>query len=186
VLCGISWGGKLAVAVARRHPQLVGTLGLICPGLYSPFEPGLVKRLVLRVPIIERLQRCRIKIPLRDPALFTGTRQWQDFIAADERTLRKITFRFAREDRRLTSYAREAAPSLQMPLLLMLVGRDRIIDNARVRGFYDQLPSVRKTLMEYPDATHTLEFEPDPQPYFKDLAKWISGQSERSDAQRRI
>ena len=48
VLCGISWGGKLATAVARRNPGLVHALGLICPGLYSPHEPGVLKRTALR------------------------------------------------------------------------------------------------------------------------------------------
>ena len=48
VLCGISWGGKLAAAVARRHPGLIQGLGLICPGLYSPHEPGMLKRTALR------------------------------------------------------------------------------------------------------------------------------------------
>ena len=33
VLCGISWGGKLAPAVARRHAALVDAVALICPGL---------------------------------------------------------------------------------------------------------------------------------------------------------
>jgi len=173
VLCGISWGGKLAAAVARSHPELIGALGLICPGLYSPFEPGIVKRLVLRAPVMRRLQRRRIAIPLRDPALFTDNPPWQAFIANDPRTLRHITWRFAREDRVLSRYARHAAPHLSMPLLLMLAGRDRIIDNRRVRDFYDRASSANKTLVEYPEAGHTLEFEPDPQAYFNDLANWI-------------
>ena len=60
-----------------------------------------------------------------------------------------------------------------MPLLLMLAGRDRIIDNRRVLDFYERVPSADKTLIEYPDAAHTLKFEPDPQPYFADLAEWL-------------
>jgi alpha-beta hydrolase superfamily lysophospholipase len=181
-LCGISWGGKLAVAVARRHPELVGRLGLICPGLYSPFEPGLVTRLALRIPVPRSMQRRRFAIPLRDPALFTETPAWQTFIADDALTLREITWRFAREDRTLTRYARGAAPFLDMPLLVMLAGRDRIIDNSRVRDFYEQTSAANKTLIEYPSAAHTLEFEPDPQSYFADLAGWLCETSSRFGA----
>jgi alpha-beta hydrolase superfamily lysophospholipase len=159
--------------VARRHPELVGGLGLICPGLYSPFEPGLVRRLALLTPVPRPVQRQRFAIPLRDPALFTNTPAGQRFIADDPLTLREITWRFARADRALTRYARGAAPCLKMPVLLMLAGRDRIIDNRRVRGFYERVPSVHKTLREFPNAAHTLEFEPDPQPYFADLAAWL-------------
>jgi acylglycerol lipase len=172
-LCGISWGGKLAAAVARRHPDLVVSLGLICPGLYSPFEPGSLKRLALRLPVPRRVQRRRLAIPLRDPALFTDAPAWQAFIADDPLTLREITWRFAREDRTLTRYARQSAPFLTMPLLLMLAGRDRIIDNLRVLKFYQRVMGAKKTLIEYPTAAHTLEFEPDPEPYFNDLSDWL-------------
>lgn len=172
-LCGISWGGKLAAAVARDHPSAVCALGLICPGLYSPFEPGPLTQLLLRAPLPHRLLNRQIDIPLRDPALFTGTPSWQQYIADDPQTLREITLRFAQEDRRLTCYAREAAPHLHMPVLLMLAGRDRIIDNARVRDFYARIPGDQNTLLEYPDATHTLEFEPNPAQYLNDLTRWI-------------
>lgn len=172
-LCGISWGGKLAIAIARRYPNLISSLGLICPGLYSPFEPGIIRRLILQTPLPRHMQRCRLAIPLRDPALFTDTPAWQAFIRDDPLTLREITWRFAREDRTLTRYVRGSAPRLHMPVLLMLAGRDRIIDNGRVRNFYDQLSSTRKTLIEYPDAAHTLEFETDPQPYFTELVRWL-------------
>jgi alpha-beta hydrolase superfamily lysophospholipase len=174
VLCGISWGGKLAAAVVRRHPDLINGLGLICPGIHSPYEPGPLKRLVLRMPVFRRMQARLVVIPLRSPALFTDNPQWQRFIAEDSLALRHITWRFAREDRRLSRYVRHAAPFLKCPLLLMLAGRDRIIDNERVRDFYLRAASTQKTLVEYRDAAHTLEFEADPQPYFNDLANWIS------------
>jgi alpha-beta hydrolase superfamily lysophospholipase len=182
VLCGISWGGKLAAAVARRHPELVGGLGLICPGLYSPFEPGPVSRLALRMPLPRRMQCHRIAIPLRNPALFTDNPTWQAFIAEDASTLREITWRFAREDRTLTHYARQSAPFLKMPLLLMLAGRDQIIDNRRVVDFYERVPNGNKTIIEYPNAAHTLEFEPDPQPYFVELIGWLRAISSRFGA----
>jgi alpha-beta hydrolase superfamily lysophospholipase len=172
-LCGISWGGKLATAVARRHPELVDALGLICPGLYSPYEPGPLKRLVLRMPVTRRMQRRHIAIPLREPALFTDNPPKREFIAGDPLTLWRITWRFAREDRTLSHYARSAAPFLNMPVMLMLAGRDRIIDNLRVLDFYSRISSADKMLFEYPDAAHTLEFEPDPRSYFSDLAGWI-------------
>jgi alpha-beta hydrolase superfamily lysophospholipase len=173
VLCGISWGGKQAVAVARRYPGLVDALALICPGIYSPHEPGLAKRLVLSMPAPSRVEQRRLKIPLGRPELFTDTAQWRDFIASDPLTLRRVTWRFARESWRLTRYAREAAPFIHMPLLVMLAGRDRIVANGRTRAFFARTAAVKRTLIEYSNAGHTLEFEPDPSTYFSDLAEWI-------------
>jgi alpha-beta hydrolase superfamily lysophospholipase len=173
VLCGISWGGKLAAAVARRDPALVRGLGLICPGLYSPHEPGIIKRTVLSIRAPKRLQQQRLPIPLRQPSLFTDSPTWQEFIAKDPLALRKVTWRFAREDRLLTRFARQAAPFLKTPLLLVLAGRDRIVNNRRTRDFFFRTTTAQRTLLEYPNASHTLEFESDPEPYFRDLAEWI-------------
>jgi acylglycerol lipase len=172
VLCGISWGGKLAVAVARHRPHLVKALGLLCPGLYSPHEPSPLGRMLLAVPKPARLQQRRATIPLT-PAMFTNSRGRRDYIACDPLSLREVTLRFARADRRLTHFARESAAFLHMPLMLMLSGRDRIVDNSRTRAFFGRTPTAHKTLVEYPNAAHTLEFEPDPLPYFRDLADWI-------------
>jgi acylglycerol lipase len=175
VLCGISWGGKLAVAVARHRPHLVKALGLLCPGLYSPHEPGLVGRTLLAMPKPARLMQRRVWIPLQDPALFTDSPRRRDYIADDPLSLRKVTVRFARADRRLTRFARRSAPFLRLPVLLMLSGYDRIVDNRRTRAFLGRVPSAHKTLIEYPNAAHTLEFERDPLPYFRDLADWVGG-----------
>jgi alpha-beta hydrolase superfamily lysophospholipase len=174
ILCGISWGGKLAAAVARRHPASVKALGLICPGLYSPHEPGLLKRIALKAPLPARRRQRRVAIPLQSPALFTDSYEWRKFIARDPLSSRRVTWQFAREDRQLTRFARQSAPYLHMPILLMLAGRDSIVDNPRTRAFLSRTGATCRTLIEYPNAAHTLEFEPDPQPYFDDLARWLS------------
>jgi alpha-beta hydrolase superfamily lysophospholipase len=173
ILCGISWGGKLATAVARRHPGLIGGLGLICPGLYSHQEPGFFKRFALALPQPAWLARRPVSIPLADPSLFIENAQCREFIAHDPLALRHITLQLAREDRKLTRFARRAAPYLHMPLLLMLAGRDRIVANGPTRKFFGQASSPSKTLIEYSNATHTLEFEPDAEQYFADVANWL-------------
>jgi alpha-beta hydrolase superfamily lysophospholipase len=179
VLCGISWGGKLAAAVARRHPGLVKALALICPGLYSPHEPGVLKRAALRTPLPARLRQRRVANPLSSPGLYADSLAWRKFIAQDPLSLRRVTLRFAREDRNLTRYARAAAPYLHMPVLLMLAGRDRIVDNRRTRAFLNRSGASCRTFIEYPGAAHTLEFEPDPLTYFTDLSNWIAAAGSR-------
>jgi alpha-beta hydrolase superfamily lysophospholipase len=173
ILSGISWGGKLAVAVARKHPELLGGLALICPGLFSYQEPGLFKRLALAM-LPARLAQRRVAIPLGDPALFIDNRRGQQFVATDPLSLRSITLRFAQQDGQLTQFARKAASYLRMPLLLMLAGRDRIVANRPTRKFFARAGGASKTLIEYPNATHTLEFEPEPERYFADLANWLA------------
>ncbi len=172
-LLGISWGGKLAAAVAREFPQLLGAFGMICPGIYARQQPSLWKRMVLRLLRLLGLNRVRVGIPLEDPQLFTDNRQWWDYLRYDPLSLRKVTVRFATEDLKLNEFVRQSPEAISVPALLVLAGKDRIVDNTRMRNFFNRLV-VPKRLFEYPHAGHTLEFEPDPSPYFNDLARWLS------------
>jgi alpha-beta hydrolase superfamily lysophospholipase len=110
---------------------------------------------------------------LRRPELFTDTPQWQEFIAQDPLALRKLTWRFAQEDRRLTRFARQSASFLHVPTLMMLAGQDRIVDNCRTRRFFEKVAGRNKTLIEFGESAHTLEFERDPTTYFADLTDWF-------------
>ena len=173
VVCGISWGGKLAPALARHRPDLVAGIGLICPGIYARQQPGLMKTAALVATGPLGIDEKRIEIPLQAAELFTDTPQWQEYVRHDPLTLREITLRFARADRLLTRHVRKSGPWIHTPTLLMLAGRERIVDNSRTRKFFDTIAAREKTLIDYPNAAHTLEFEPDPVPYFNDLATWI-------------
>lgn len=174
ILLGISWGGKLAAAVARHRPKSVDGLGLICPGLFAQKGAGRVGRAALALARRLGLEHRRVTIPLQDPALFADLPKWQAYIATDPLTLRKVTIRFALADLDLTRYATEAPQEITSPVLLMLAGRDRIINNRLVRDFVERTASSDKHVIEYPQAAHTLEFEPDPSPFFEDLRRWVS------------
>jgi acylglycerol lipase len=173
VLCGISWGGKQAAAVTRLQPGRVCGLAMITPGLYSYFEPTALQRLALRLPVRQRLQARKLEIPIQRGLLYTDTPKWREYIDRDPLALREVTFRFAQADNRLTKYAKAAAPYIHTPTLMMLAGRDRILKNAPCRAYWSRLGARHKTLIEYPTAVHTLEFESDADRYFADLADWI-------------
>jgi len=173
ILAGISWGGKLAVAVARHRPDLMQGLALICPGLYAYQQAGWLGRMFLSCPLPPRIAGRHVTIPLTDPWLFTGTPPWVSFVAEDPLSLREVTIRFAREDLKLTHYAREATTFPTLDVLLVLSGRDRIIDNAPTRAYFARVEAKSKRLIEYAGAGHTLEFEPDPEQYLSDVTEWV-------------
>lgn len=178
IVLGISWGAKLAVAVAKTHPHLVDAIGLIGPGIFAFQQAGTIRQLLLRVLRALGFSRLRVTIPLQDPHLFTENPEWLDYLAGDPLTLRKVTARFAVEDLKLNRLARAEPQRISFPALLMLAGRDRICDNQRTRQLFDRFGGP-KELIEYPQAHHTLEFEPDPTPYFADLARWIKSVASR-------
>ncbi len=171
-LIGISWGGKLAVGLQRRHPGLTDGLVLIAPGLCPRVRPPWRDRLRIAASRFVAPRRL-FPIPLNDPELFTANSERQKFIHDDPRALRQATVRMLFESARMDVYLRFAAASVTAPVLLLLAGRDRIIDNAATRRFARRFRSPDCTVIEYPQAHHTLEFEPGGPPFLRELIGWL-------------
>ncbi len=180
VLLAVSWGGKLAAITAARRPELVDALALLYPGLCSRVQPTAMQRARLWLARKLDIRNKRIEIPLNDPALFTAEPRWQEFIRLDPLTLRDVTSGFLLAHQDLTRESLAAASAIHCPTLLMLAGRDRIIDNAATKDWARRLGTREFMLHEYPDAQHTLEFEPHPERFVADLLAWLESVSRRT------
>lgn len=177
-LLAISWGGKIAVTLERLHPDSTRGLVLLAPGLCPIVKPPLGQRLGIAWARLVRPSKL-FPIPLDDPELFTATPRWQAFIRDDPLSLRKATARLLVASVILDVAARRSVGSVRVPSLLLLAGQDRIIDNDRTKAYFARLASADKKVIEYPQAHHTLEFEPDPTPSFADVAAWLGERQAR-------
>jgi alpha-beta hydrolase superfamily lysophospholipase len=175
-LVAISWGGKLALALQRRHPGLVDGLALLCPGIVSQVRTSLRERLGIARAYLLSPGRL-FPVPLNDPELFTASPEWQQFLRDDPLSVRQATARFLAHSVRLDGYLRFVRRYVTVPVLLLLAGHDRIVDNAGTRRFAESLASRDRTIIEYPEAHHTLEFEARPHRYLDDLIGWLDQQS---------
>jgi alpha-beta hydrolase superfamily lysophospholipase len=171
-LMAVSWGGKLAVALQCLHPGLVDGLILLCPGLCPQVGPTWRERVGIAICCLFAPRRL-FPIPLSDPELFTATPSWQQFLRDDPLALHRATARFLAASFRLDLFLNITPRFVRVPTLLLLAGRDRVIDNARTRRFVDRFATPDRTVIEYPEAHHTLEFEPDPAPVWRDLLGWL-------------
>lgn len=171
-LVAISWGGKLAVALERRHPGLITGLTLLCPGFFPRVKPPLGQRFRIAVSRLTRPRKL-FPVPLNDPELFTASPRWQRFISEDALGLRQVTARMLVESVRLDGYLRLVPKYIRIPVLLMLGEKDRIIFNSRTRQFVESFATSDKEIIEYTGANHTLEFEPDPDRFIQDLIGWL-------------
>jgi alpha-beta hydrolase superfamily lysophospholipase len=172
VMQGISWGGKLALAFQKRHRRLCDGLILIGPG----FRPKVRMRAIARLTILfQRLIRpnLRLPIPLMDPELFTANPKRQQYIRDDALALRDATTRFLFESRRLDIYSRIARKHVRGPVLLLLAGNDRIIQNKKTIKFLRKCEHANTSTITYPTAHHTLEFEPDGPVHGNDMNQWL-------------
>ncbi len=173
-LMSVSWGGKLAVVTAARRPDLVEGLALLYPGICARIKPKWNRVLKLKYALWKGWVNARVNVPLGDPALFTHDPLWQKYINDDPLTLHRVSVGFLGASRELDKQASELLPQINCPLLLMLAGQDRIIDNDATRKLFEKVPSQQRTLIEYPEAAHTLEFEKNRDQFVKDLADWLN------------
>ena len=172
VLAGISWGAKIVLIVAARHPELVDGIALICPGLLPRVGVSRKEKLQIAWAVLTNRRRM-FPIPLSDPALFTANPVAQAFIAADSHGLRQGTAGLLAASFLIDRRVQRVPGRVKQPALLMLAGQDRIVDNQRTLAYFQKLATSDRQVIEYPEGHHTLEFDPDPTCYAHDLIGWI-------------
>ena len=150
VIAGISWGGKLVIALARRGNIPIDGIMLICPGMFAFQFPSRTKYALLNGLAKVGFSKLRVPIPVQDPALFTTVASWQDFIREDASTLRKVTVRFALADREMTAYAQAEPEAIEAPTLLILAGNDRMVRNDDTRDYFDRLATQQREYVCFP------------------------------------
>lgn len=175
VLSAVSWGARLAAVVAAERHDLIDALALLYPGICARVRPTWFQNRLLSLGVAAGKLRKTAAIPLDDPTLFTDDPRRQAFIREDPLALREATVAFFAASRELTNRAIASPEGITRPVLMMLAGRDRIIDNDAMRKFYERLGTADRTLIEYPNAAHTLEFEPDRDRFIDDLIAWFNG-----------
>ncbi len=172
-LLGVSWGGKLALACARHRPDLWRSLMMGAPGIIPQVDVAFVNKLRVAKALASGRHLERFDIPLKDPGLFTANPERIRYIEEDPLSLRQVTARFLYESRRLDAKAHQAVRRTRTPTLLCLAGHERVIDNAATRRLISQMPADRLKVLTYPEGHHTLEFNPEPEPYWRDLVRWV-------------
>ncbi|HVP12772.1 MAG TPA: alpha/beta fold hydrolase [Phycisphaerae bacterium] len=171
---GVSWGGKLSVALAGTAPARVRTLSLVAPGLFPRIDLATTDK--FRVAMAMMNDRHHLfDIPLNDPHLFTSNPARLAFLEGDTLMLRQVSASFLLASRHLDRHVRRFPRSgWRGGVHLLLAGRDKVIDNDRTRQWFESLPSPDRQLSEYPPAEHTIEFEEDASRFYQDLTSWIA------------
>ena len=173
-VAGISWGGKLALILAARRPDLVDAVALVCPGLHPRVGVTARERLAIAWAVVTN-RRKMFPIPLSDPALFTDSAEGQAFIAADPLGLHEGTAGLLFASVWIDRMVARTAGRIRQSALLIQAGRDRIIDNDHTLAFFRKLAATDTQVINYPEGHHTLEFDPDPNRYARDLVTWLDG-----------
>jgi alpha-beta hydrolase superfamily lysophospholipase len=178
-LVGVSWGGKLLAAYAtwpKRQIQ-IASLTLIAPGIAPKVDMPAVTKLRIAWAILTNSTR-RFDIPLNNVDLFTDNAAMRNYLSLDPFRLKQATARFLNTSRQLdrmlkrsagrVAGVRTDASGTSVPTTLILAKQDRIIDNAATIKKIKRLAGENLRIAELP-GHHTLEFEPNPQPFYDEL-----------------
>lgn len=172
-LSAVSWGGKIAAALAATWPEEIDRLALLYPGLVPLLQPTRMQTRKLKLGRRTDVRFKGVDIPLTDPKLFTSAPEHQRFIAEDPLALHRVTSGFLNAGRDLDQIIQDGCQKIVQPTLVMLAGQDQIIDNVGTGQLVATFASCRLTTIRYPDAQHTLEFEADRGEFVSDLIEWI-------------
>lgn len=170
---GVSWGGKLAVAAYVSDSSGVLSLSLVTPGLFPRVGVSKSRAAKIGFAMIYEPQS-RFDIPLNDSELFTADPNWQHFFDHDELTLRQCSAGFYLASRRMDKIVARLEKAPAIPVHLFIAGEERIIDNDKTTSFIRDMHWPHCRITTYGGARHSLEFEQDPEVYFRDLVSFIA------------
>lgn len=171
-LVGHCFGAIPATAFAETYPEHLQGLILSTPAIYTKttIPIGDMLRIFLRS---ESGRSFEVPIPI-DLESFSELPEYQEFIAGDSLSLTAATGNFYFQVYKARRYITANVQQLQMPLLMILAGEDPICDNFRNRQFFIQIPAREKTLTEFGDARHILEFSPEKESFLTTLGHWLA------------
>jgi lysophospholipase len=160
-ILGVSWGGRLAMGFALDHQEEIDGIALIAPALVIRAD----------LPIREETRR-RVALPVR-PAMLAASAEVRARILNDPLWLTYVTPRFVAESRDLGDRVREGAGTIGLPILALLAGDDRILDNEGTEAVIRQCTGPVETIV-LEGAMHAIPLE-DPERIATDVDLWLEG-----------
>jgi len=158
-LAGLSWGGKLAVAVDILHPGLFSSMTLIAPGIFPRVSPSASEKARIAFDSLFRPKALH-PIPIRTE-MFTAIPKYLQYIASDPLRLREVTARFYLESFKMDRLLKRRKYQWSAPTQLLIAEYDAIIDNRRLQRMFSLLRTGRKRVLLYEGCQHSLQFEKD-------------------------
>lgn len=166
-LIGVSWGGKQVVWLAQALPERVASITLACPGLFPKIDLTTTEKFRVAMAMVGDRNKL-FDIPLNSASYFTNNPERIRFVDEDPIKLTRVSASFLLASRQLDKRLRKFAKSAYRgPVHLIVAGNERVIDNGKTRAWFDALPSTDKRVSEFPEASHTIEFERDPSGFFE-------------------
>ena len=169
-LLGICWGALLAVNYVLRKRINPDALILISPAIYRKVDLGPAVKIAAKVSSFF-YPKARFRIPIRD-RMFTNNQRYLDFIKNDKMRLHALTCRFFSQIIKMEIDFESLRSGLLLPVIVLLAGRDEIVDNERVKEWFNGLLSQDKAIRVFENFNHVMPFEEDITPLVDCMSDW--------------
>ncbi len=170
LLLGHSMGGLFAARLAAEGRTPLSGLVLSSPALALPLNGAqklMLKTLSVLAPGLTVSNGLKLRYLSHDAAVVAAYQ-------ADPLVHDRISARLLNAMLAAIASAQQAAASLSMPVLLLVSGRDRLVDARGSRDFHARLQPALARLIEYPSLYHELFNETDAAQVFGDLDDWLA------------
>ncbi|MBS1993855.1 MAG: alpha/beta fold hydrolase [Cyanobacteria bacterium SZAS LIN-2] len=179
------WGAKAAALIVQRDYKPVGAEALnlpiagvvfVAPAIYSKVDYGMSTKFQIAYNTLlggDAGSHRKWPLPI-EVDMFTDNPTYQGYLKRDTMRLTEVTASLLVENLKISKLAEKAAGQIDMPVLMLQGGSDRIVDLEKLQSWYGKIPSQTKDLRIFPDSQHCLDFD---EKWFKEythvLSEWI-------------
>ena len=169
-LLGESLGGLVAFNLAALHPEPFAGLVLLAPAFKNAmkFPASAYAKLALLLLVRPKLM---IDVPFTSE-MVTSDPAYLAVMNASPDEVRQASLKLLGGCLPEQSRAMRKGPGLGVPVLVLLAGRDLLVDTRAARKAFDRVALTDKTLVEYPGMLHGLSIEAGRDRVFRDIIHW--------------
>ena len=171
VLLGHSLGGLIAARYLLAHSSGLAGAVLSSPALGLVDEPPRVLQWLGRI-LSQVAPRTAFQGNVKPEYLSRDASVGRAY-AADPLVHRRATARFFTEFKWAMANAKERAPEIRTPILVLQAGDDKLVDPRATEAFAARIASERKVVRFYPGLYHEIFNETDKERVFDDLERWL-------------
>ncbi|MBP7706540.1 MAG: lysophospholipase [Candidatus Aminicenantes bacterium] len=169
-LLGESMGGLIAYDLAGAHPEAFAGLVLIAPAFKNGMKFPLSAYLKLGLFGLFA-PKMTVDVPFTSD-MVTRDADYLRTMDASPDEIRVASLRLLGAFLPVQARAGRVARRLTVPVLFLVPGDDRLVDERAGRRLFAKIALADKTLVEYPDMLHALSIDLGREKIFADVAAW--------------
>jgi alpha-beta hydrolase superfamily lysophospholipase len=169
-LLGESLGGLIVFNLCARHPEEFSGQVLIAPAFKNGMKFPLSAYLTLVSHVLIQ-PRKTVAVPFTS-AMCTRDSDYQAAMDANPDEVREASLKLLMNTMGEQRRARKTALATAVPVLFLVPGDDRLVDERAGLKLYTRIGPADKTIIEYPGMLHALSIDRGRERVFDDILGW--------------